>query len=695
MMFQGSIDIEGPETEGYFLCPNHGPQKREFPQHLLASVTLLSAEPDVTQSIMESFRCQHCGQIFAASDIKQQQGFLEMKVQCPNGHKDTRFIPDVFDEEYLTKVLQRLVHCDKCGLPGHIAEVEEKRDLARVHTVCPIHGLDKKDIPPQNLEMLKQAVAEIPEDAIVNAMLIASDCTVPLAIREIEQSKLGYRFKCICPGKGHTTERVIPITWSDPVKKRITSAVLSCNECGLLTNVLDIRKGKKAVKLKVVCPIHGVMSRVLSPEVYGYFAEMEPTIDRVPSVVRSMSCKRCSMPLIVRDVEKKQDLIEWGVECRNGHRDKRFFTPDLDNETLTKLYKQLYQCPECYDQLDLVYIEPHDRESRVVLLCPLHGKNVLDIPNEHGPAMQTAYDELQADKLKPPVEVAEPEKVEELDVQPELPSSTEGAVQVLRGCEIAGGKFDYKVKVKNDSGYVVTNVTVSIVAYPQDCMEVAGETVKTISRIEVGGFRSPQFTFYPTKDCVQGKVVATVSYIDFKDQLHTLQVEPFMIRSVCDLLKPSRKSSQEFDILLTDLTKTQQEQTLDWNAQVLFTKAEKLLPARNFHVVDTEEKLLGGQFIGTIRGYAEGKYTAKKVAVIFMIAGAETGRQSIVKVEAMGEDIAMLPTTIDELADSIDSWICLRCGAPLEEEQVDEIHKRLPIRCRYCAHTLTLGLYLQ
>ncbi|MFW9805723.1 MAG: hypothetical protein ACFFFK_03220, partial [Candidatus Thorarchaeota archaeon] len=196
-------------------------------------------------------------------------------------------------------------------------------------------------------------------------------------------------------------------------------------------------------------------------------------------------------------------------------------------------------------------------------------------------------------------------------------------------------------------------------------------------------------------DCVQGKVVATVSYIDFLDQLHTLSVEPYLIRSVCDLLTPSKKTTEAFNLVLNELDKTQQEQTLDWNAQVLFTKAEKILPAKNFHIVDIEERIVNGEFIGTIRGYAEGKYTQKKIAIIMLICGPENGRHSIVKVEALGEDIAMLPTTIDELADTMDSWVCLRCGAPLEVEQVEEMGRRLPIRCRYCTSTLTIALYLQ
>jgi DNA-directed RNA polymerase subunit RPC12/RpoP len=104
---------------------------------------------------------------------------------------------------------------------------------------------------------------------------------------------------------------------------------------------------------------------------------------------------------------------------------------------------------------------------------------------------------------------------------------------------------------------------------------------------------------------------------------------------------------------------------------------------------------VGGEFIGTIRGYAEGKYTQKKIAVVILINGPENGRHSCVKVEALGEDVAMLPTTIDELADTMDSWVCLRCGAPLELEQVEEMGRRLPIRCKYCTHTLTIALYLQ
>ncbi|MFW9958721.1 MAG: hypothetical protein ACFFCT_11680 [Candidatus Odinarchaeota archaeon] len=687
--------IQGSKTEGIFLCPRHGMEEREFPREFLSTVQLAAADVDSPRAIIDSFRCPQCGFVYAISEIEQRRGIIEIDVRCANNHKASRYLPSDLETSLLKRILQRVVHCDKCGLPGHIVDLEERGNSARVYVACPVHGVTKKDIPTQFVGPLREAISEIPEDAVLRATLTTNECRQPLAIRSIEDDKSGYKLKCICPGNKVTTERILPLTWNDAVANRITTAILTCDDCGHLTHILSKRKSAKKVAFQIVCPIHGVMQREATPSIFNIISDHEHLIDHLPSIVRSLSCEKCSMPLTLRDVEERRGLVEFDVECRNGHRSKRLFKPELELETLVDLYKRFFQCPECYEPLDLVYVEPGGREDRVVQLCSIHGKYVFDIPPNHAKAMQNAYAEMLADKAKPPVEVSEPKPPETLEAEGESIDSPDGGVKAMRGCEIVGGKFDYKVKVVNNSGYVITNVTVSIVAYPVDCMELAGESVKTISRIEVGGFRSPQFTFYPTKDCVQGKVVATVSYIDFLDQLHTMSVEPYLIRSVCDLLTPSKKTSAEFNLVLSSLEKTQQEQTLDWNAKVLFTKAEKILPTKNFHVVDTEEHVISGEFIGTIRGYAEGKYTKRKIAVVLLISGPENGRHSVVKVEALGEDVSMLPTTIDELADTMDSWVCLRCGAPLETDQVEDLGKRLPIRCKYCTHSLTIALYLQ
>jgi hypothetical protein len=266
-------------------------------------------------------------------------------------------------------------------------------------------------------------------------------------------------------------------------------------------------------------------------------------------------------------------------------------------------------------------------------------------------------------------------------------------VSALRGGEIVGGKFQYKIKVKNDTRYVITNVITTIVAYPEDCMEIDGPTSKKIARIEPGGFRSPQFIFSPTKDCVEGEVLATVSYVDHENDTQIMKVDSYTIRSVCDLLTPLKTSVEEFDLMLGDMAVTAEDQTLNWNPGVLYQKAETMLKACNFYIMDSSSTVVGDQFRGEIRGLAKGKYTDKRVAVRLTISGAVDGSEARVEVEGLGDDMAMLPTTIDEITKGIDAWTCLNCGGGFEPDEVNSIRVGQAVQCRYCRKTMTIELY--
>jgi hypothetical protein len=97
--------------------------------------------------------------------------------------------------------------------------------------------------------------------------------------------------------------------------------------------------------------------------------------------------------------------------------------------------------------------------------------------------------------------------------------------------------------------------------------------------------------------------------------------------------------------------------------------------------------------VGTIRGVAQGKYTGKRVAAIISITGTVEGSEAHVKIDVLGDDIAMLPTTIEELSEGIDSWICLSCGSTLDPEQVTLISSGAAIQCSFCFSELTADLY--
>jgi DNA-directed RNA polymerase subunit RPC12/RpoP len=141
------------------------------------------------------------------------------------------------------------------------------------------------------------------------------------------------------------------------------------------------------------------------------------------------------------------------------------------------------------------------------------------------------------------------------------------------------------------------------------------------------------------------------------------------------------------------MSRTSEEMILEWNPQVLFSKTKAILPTKNFQIIDIREDSVGDDFTGTIKGLAEGKYTQKKVAVQLMISGSLTSNTSRVVIEGLGDDIAMVPVSLDEIKEGADSWVCLRCGATIEMSKVREMKNGEPIECNYCGHSLSIDFY--
>ncbi|MDF1538347.1 MAG: hypothetical protein P1Q69_05545 [Candidatus Thorarchaeota archaeon] len=269
-----------------------------------------------------------------------------------------------------------------------------------------------------------------------------------------------------------------------------------------------------------------------------------------------------------------------------------------------------------------------------------------------------------------------------------------GRYAILRGYETIGGRFIYKVKVMNNTEYVVTNVTISIVSYPRDCLNLESEISRFIPRIEGNGFRSLEFELLPTKDCVEGKITSTVSLVDMKDNLQSLPVKEVVLRSVCDLLKPLETQSHVFETILGDLSTSSEDINTNWNVRILSGMMNHILPSKNFYIIDSTINENNGETRAVLRGFAEGKYTKKRVAAVLTITGATDGSSSNVKIEILGDDLSMIPTALVELKESLWSWVCLGCGGKLVQSEVLRIKGGHVVSCQYCGASLSKELYI-
>ncbi|MBD3227998.1 MAG: hypothetical protein GF329_07395 [Candidatus Lokiarchaeota archaeon] len=253
-----------------------------------------------------------------------------------------------------------------------------------------------------------------------------------------------------------------------------------------------------------------------------------------------------------------------------------------------------------------------------------------------------------------------------------IPIEEEKEVKILRGGEVVGDKIIYKVKVQNNSKFNITDVTVFLISYPRECMGLTTKETRSTPKVESGGYRSLEFEFEPHKDCVEGTVHASVTYIDHLNQSHTESVQPFTIRSVCDLLKPYRVDEEEFDNMVLEWQKTGEFNKINLNIYNLFEKSKITLERHNFSIVssklyETEDSVL---VRGLIKAFAEGKYGKKKIGMLVEMMGNKDGELSQIRTSSTSEDEGMMASPISEvIEDFTESGLSLKDMSQKEKEE--------------------------
>ena len=206
-----------------------------------------------------------------------------------------------------------------------------------------------------------------------------------------------------------------------------------------------------------------------------------------------------------------------------------------------------------------------------------------------------------------------------------------------------------------------------------------------------GGFVSPSFIFKPTHDCIKGIVHAVVNFINYEDQIETINVEPHEIRMICGLLKAKTVSNEDFETLTNDLlkfNKVGEDFIIPYRADLLFQKLMGLLKSKNFAVVNSEKEESEGKFHGIIKGFAEGSFSKNSVGLKLTLNGNINEHKSALKVNVYAEDKDMTPHIISEFETAVSPKNCPECEEDLPTELVKKLMEGVPSYCEACGANL-------
>jgi len=263
-------------------------------------------------------------------------------------------------------------------------------------------------------------------------------------------------------------------------------------------------------------------------------------------------------------------------------------------------------------------------------------------------------------------------------------------VQILSGGEFVANRLKFRVKVLNKTKYVITDVTVSLATYPRDALSAEGPTVKVVAKVSPSGFANPTFDFMPTKDCIKGSIVASVSYLDDTGNAHVAMTDPFTVRAVCDLLMPEIITSEQFELKLLNLNHEEMTfKVVDWTPEQMRSKTIQVLEKSNFSEVTSNHRTIGEQIESRISGWARGKYTGKNLAVEVTVTGRPGSKGATCRVRMSGQDQAMILPAIDEMSQKLSAWLCPMCAGEISASAVDDIRAGRQTKCPFCGVALS------
>ncbi|MGY5858884.1 MAG: hypothetical protein RTU63_05910 [Candidatus Thorarchaeota archaeon] len=262
----------------------------------------------------------------------------------------------------------------------------------------------------------------------------------------------------------------------------------------------------------------------------------------------------------------------------------------------------------------------------------------------------------------------------------------EERVLVLRDLGREQAQFVFKVKVQNQSEFLVSKVKVVLMDYPSDLLLLQGSDKRSIDQLPPSSFETVTYRF-DVKDerCVGRDIHADVSFYDYKGTRHIVSVRPVTVKHVCDLLKPEEIKPEEFQALYTGLEKT--SMPLSLLTSIDDTDIEELISALDDSNLYTLPIVRAGTSI-VVQAHGRGKTTGVHAAAVILLPtnpsepmtlefGSEQGRMTthgIDEIQRIMEKLCFIERKIDYVLSNSER---LMTAAGESKETSDEIRSKL------------------
>ena len=227
-------------------------------------------------------------------------------------------------------------------------------------------------------------------------------------------------------------------------------------------------------------------------------------------------------------------------------------------------------------------------------------------------------------------------------------------IEVLRGGDwkVEGDQsvFYYKPKIINNSKFVITNIQILLTQVPS-CLEAIVDRSK-IAFLRPRSFEAPTLKLKALESCVGDIIGAIITYTNPSGNQETIDIQPFEIEYVCNLLVPKQITRKDYEKKVKKMNAKELVIDCGLNIEEAQNALSTILLQNNFFLLEQLKQAQDTSY-RTLEGFAQGRYDKEDVALSLTMEKKEDSTQVIIK--GMSERVEKLTDLLRDISVKCDS----------------------------------------
>jgi hypothetical protein len=234
-----------------------------------------------------------------------------------------------------------------------------------------------------------------------------------------------------------------------------------------------------------------------------------------------------------------------------------------------------------------------------------------------------------------------------------IPLRTTDDVLVINEYTTTSDTLEYGITIKNEGSSPIFEVSVSILAYPNDCLSPKDSLTQLIEEIQPDDTGSLIFGFDIQEECIEGEIITSVRLVDDSGEDLAAKAGNVFIRSIYNQFSPLEMSPDDFIRAKVDMEQWNREHTVSAEAREIFGALQTIMEKKNLYIFQNEQMERENTFMGVIAGMAKSNYSESQLAITLTVVGNKGDSISKLRLDIYSNNNEILHSAASDLFGTI------------------------------------------